>query len=138
MTRLSAEEYRRMLETGEIGGKKKGKHQTRGHVRGEWVELKDGRRFFCRSKFEAHRARLLELMVQGGEIQAFEHEPKVFEFPGIRGRNYSYTPDFKVIRMDGSHYWEETKGWLDQDSKVKLKRMKKYFPEEEVILIRQR
>ena len=132
--RMTLAEYKEFLKA--RSPKKKKGHATRGHVKGQWFEA-DGKRFYCRSKFEYKRARELLLLKRAGEIKDFHHEPEKFWFPQRSGNNH-YTPDFQVIRLDGSHYWEETKGWLDQASKVKIKRFNKYYPDEELILIHQK
>lgn len=54
----------------------------------------------------------------------FEFEPKVFTFPIKRGTK-GYTPDFYLTK---TKEWLEIKGYLDDKSKIKLKRFKKYYP----------
>ena len=56
----------------------------------------------------------------------FEFEPKVFTFPIKRGTK-GYTPD---LYIEETKEWIEIKGYLDDKSKLKLKRFKKYYPEE--------
>lgn len=68
-------------------------------------------------------------------ILDWEHEPKTFWFEGIKRGCVSYLPDFRILRPNGEHYWVEVKGYLDSKSKTKLKRFKRYFPEEELLLI---
>lgn len=55
---------------------------------------------------------------------AWDFEPQTFYFPVKRG-NKSYIPD---IYLKNSCEWIEVKGYLDNDSKIKLKRFKKYNP----------
>ena len=74
-----------------------------------------------RSNWEANFARILNLY----KIQ-FDFEPKVFHFPIKRGTK-SYTPDFFIT---STKEWVEIKGYLDDKSKIKIKRFKKYYPEE--------
>jgi hypothetical protein len=74
-----------------------------------------------RSNWEANTARIMNLY----KIK-FEFEPKVFNFPIKRGTK-SYTPDFFLSE---SEEWMEIKGYLDDKSKLKIKRFKKYYPEE--------
>lgn len=74
-----------------------------------------------RSNWEANFARIMNLY----KIK-FEFEPKVFYFPIKRGTK-SYTPDFFV---PSTNEWIEIKGYLDDKSKIKIKRFKKYYPEE--------
>lgn len=74
-----------------------------------------------RSNWEANIARILNLY----KIK-FEFEPKIFYFPIKRGTK-SYTPDF-FLTSTGE--WMEIKGYLDDKSKIKIKRFKKYYPDE--------
>lgn len=74
-----------------------------------------------RSNWEANFARILNAY----KIK-FEFEPTVFPFPIKKGTK-AYTPDF-FINKDQS--WIELKGYLDDKSKIKLKRFKRYYPKE--------
>lgn len=93
-----------------------------------------GKTFYARSTWEANVAAYLQYLKESGVILDWEHEPKTFWFEGIKRGVCSYLPDFKITYPDGRHLWLEVKGWLDAKSKTKLKRMKKYFPEEQVEL----
>lgn len=59
---------------------------------------------------------------------------KVFLSPGKKGvsrGNISYTPDFLAKCPEGwGESWIEVKGYLDKDSRIKLKRFKRYYPKE--------
>ena len=77
---------------------------------------------YFRSKWEANYARYLNQM----EIN-WEYEPKTFWFEDIRSGTTSYTPDFYLVDSDE---WVEVKGRWDSKSKTKLRRFKKYHPEE--------
>lgn len=74
-----------------------------------------------RSSWEANFVRVLNIY----KID-FKFEPTVFAFPIKRGTK-GYTPDFFFTRDQD---WVEIKGYLDDKSKVKLKRFKRYYPEE--------
>jgi uncharacterized protein DUF1064 len=99
-----------------------------------WRDI-GGKRMYFRSKWEANYARYLEYMKNQGWILEWEHEPKTFWFNGIKRGVVSYLPDFRVLRPNGTHYWVEVKGFMDQRSKTKLARFKRYFPNEEMLLI---
>jgi hypothetical protein len=88
-------------------------------VSGKRVDLGD---VFFRSKTEANFARYLNLI---GE--EWDYEPRDFYFEGIRRGTVSYTPDF-FNKTKGR--WIEVKGWFDSKSITKLKRFKKYYPDE--------
>ena len=40
----------------------------------------------------------------------------------------SYTPDFKIYNWTGTIEYHEVKGYMDNKSKTKVKRMAKYYP----------
>jgi len=90
---------------------------------------------YVRSSWEANYARYLKFLVDKKQILDWEYEPDTFEFVGIKRGARFYTPDFKIFELDGSHVYHEVKGYMDQKSKTKLKRMAKYHPDETVIVI---
>lgn len=93
-----------------------------------------GRRIFFRSSWEYNFALYLEFLKEKNQIKAWEHEPQTFWFEKIKRGTRSYLPDFKVTRLDGTHYWAEVKGYMDAKSKTKIKRFKKYYPKEEIFV----
>jgi hypothetical protein len=86
---------------------------------GKRVDL--GGQFF-RSKTEANFARFLNAI-----NMLWEYESKTFYFDGIKRGCLSYTPDFYCVT---ENRWFEVKGWMDVPSITRLKRFKKYHPEE--------
>lgn len=102
---------------------------------------KGGRRadlnLFVRSSWEANYARYLNFLIKNNEITSWEYEPDTFEFADLRGSASFYTPDFKILKLDGKYEYHEVKGWMDPKSATKLKRMHKYFPEVDLVLIHQ-
>jgi hypothetical protein len=102
-----------------------------------WREF-GGKRCYYRSLWEANYGRYLEFLKSIGDIVEWEHEPDVFWFEGVKRGCVSYLPDFKVTSLDGSISYHEVKGWMDANSKTKLKRMAKYYPNIKLILIRQK
>ena len=78
---------------------------------------------YFRSKTEANIARYYKYI---GEFYIYEY--KEFEFKTIkRGQRY-YKPDFYLPASDS---WVEVKGgYLRPQDKTKLRRFKKYYPEE--------
>lgn len=77
---------------------------------------------FFRSKMEANVARYYRYM---GELYIYEHHE--FEFKEIKRGSRFYKPDFFLAVSD---CWVEVKGWFRKTDKTKLKRFKKYYPEE--------
>lgn len=102
-----------------------------------WREI-GGQRAFFRSAWEANYARYLEWLKQNNKICSWEHEPETFWFLEIKRGSRSYLPDFKVSELNGSISYHEVKGWLTQQGKTKLKRMKKYYPDIKMFLIRKK
>lgn len=105
-----------ILEDDEVITRKKGNayQYTRTGYRKD-IELN------VRSSWEANFVRILNIY----KIE-FKFEPTVFSFPIKRGTK-GYTPDFFFERNDE---WVEIKGYLDDKSKIKLKRFKRYYPDE--------
>lgn len=77
---------------------------------------------FFRSKMEANVARYYRHM---GEWYRYEY--KEFEFREIKRGSRFYKPDFYLVAPDR---WIEVKGWFRKTDKTKIKRFKKYYPEE--------
>lgn len=87
-----------------------------------------------RSSWEVKVADQLENQLVRLQITNWEYEPQTFYFENIKRGTRSYTPDFKVTRLNGTHYWIEVKGYMDQKSKTKIKRFLKYYPEEQLMI----
>jgi hypothetical protein len=98
-------------------------------------QSKIGRRedldIFVRSGWEANCMRLFKSGLT--DWNSPEYEPQTFSFTDHvppKGAALSYTPDFRVKRGKKS-FWVEVKGnWLRGADKTKLKRFKKFYPEE--------
>lgn len=99
-----------------------------------WHKVGDQRCFF-RSKWEHIYAKHLQFLQEKGLISSWLYEPETFWFDKIRRGVCSYKPDFKVLELDGWHYWVEVKGYMDSRSKTKIARMKKYYPKERLLII---
>ncbi|UOF90815.1 hypothetical protein LSG31_00585 [Fodinisporobacter ferrooxydans] len=91
---------------------------------------------YVRSRWEANVARYLNFLKDQKKIYKWEYEPDTFWFEKIKRGTRSYTPDFKIWDTEDSdsYYWE-VKGYMDQKSRTKLDRMKKYFPNVRIELI---
>lgn len=99
-----------------------------------WYESR-GRRYYLKSSWELSYAQYLDSLVEDGKIKEWEYETDTFWFERIKRGVRSYTPDFKVEHLDGKVEYHEVKGYLDAKSKTKLKRMRIYHPDTEMILI---
>ncbi len=93
-----------------------------------------GKRNYYRSRWEANYGRYLQAMKENGDIHGWEHEPKTFWFEKIKRGVRSYLPDFRVDKTPTTHYYVEVKGYWDQRSRTKVKRMAKYYPQEKLIV----
>jgi hypothetical protein len=99
-----------------------------------WLSI-GGRRYYMMSTWERNYARLLQWLLDQGEIRDWDYEPLRFEFSGVRYGNRTYTPDFLVVEKTGEVRWVEIKGWMNAASAVKLKRMSKYFPDQAIDIV---
>ncbi len=102
-----------------------------------WRDI-GGRRKFFRSRWEANYARYLNWLEEKGQILKWEHEPITFWFEGVKRGCVSYLPDFRVTETSGEIVYYEVKGWMDDRSKTKLKRMAKYHPTVKLVVIREK
>jgi hypothetical protein len=99
------------------------------YSRGSQGKRKDLNDIYFRSSWEANYARYLNFLKSKGLIYNWEFEPDTFWFENIKRGVRSYLPDFKVWDFEYSEpYYVEIKGWMDNKSKTKLKRMEKYYP----------
>lgn len=89
---------------------------------------------YFRSSWEANYARYLNLLIAGGAIRSWTFESETFTFPIKRGNTF-YTPDFVVVLPDGNKEYHEVKGYMDDVSRVKIARFKKYNPDLTFVLI---
>jgi hypothetical protein len=85
---------------------------------------------FFRSGWEADIMRYLKHK----GFTDIQYEPETFTYTqfGHKHGTISYVPDFKVLDFikKGESSWIEVKGFLKSTDKVRLRRFKKYFPEE--------
>lgn len=130
------EAYQRLanLENSSEGSKKVVFNNREQKSSSGWREI-DGKKYYFRSKWEANYARYLNFLKANNQIKEWHHEPETFWFLKIKRGVRSYLPDFKVIENDGSHHWIEVKGYYDPKSLTKIKRFKKYYPEERITLV---
>ena len=99
-----------------------------------WHEI-GGIRKYYRSKWESNYAYYLQWLKERGEILDWKHEPKVFWFEGVKRGTVSYLPDFLVTEKNGKEAYHEVKGWMDDRSKTKIRRMAKYHPNVTLIVV---
>lgn len=117
-----------------INGNKQTMNRANASWKAAWREI-GGYKKYYRSRWEANYARYLEWMRLQGLIAGWLHEPDTFWFEGIKRGCMSYLPDFKVKELDGTESYHEVKGWMDDRSKTKIKRMAKYHPTVKLIVV---
>jgi hypothetical protein len=122
---------------GRISGAKATMNRANASWKAGWREV-GGQRVYFRSRWEANYARYLQWLKERGEIYEWEHEPHTFWFEGIKRGCVSYLPDFRVTENSSERVYHEVKGWMDDRSKTKIKRMAKYYPGVKLIVINSR
>lgn len=104
------------------------------HIKAGW-RMVGGIKYYFRSKIEANYARYLQFQKEKGLIKDWLHEPQTFWFLEVKRGVRSYLPDFKAILLNGSHIWYEVKGYYDSKSLTKIKRFRKYYPNEKLEVV---
>ena len=69
------------------------------------------------NKLELAYSQLLEFRRKAGEIDRWDYEPEKLR---LADKTF-YTPDFRVIDLDGAVEFHETKGFMRDDAVVKIK-----------------
>lgn len=91
-------------------------------------KIKIGKRkdlgIFLRSAWEANTARWFK-----SQNKSFMYEPKNFIFDKFKHGTVSYVPDFRIEGPAGYH-WVEVKGMLKGSDKTRIRRFKKFYPQE--------
>ena len=77
------------------------------------------------NKLEARYAAHLEMQRRAGKVIFWRYESVKFR---MADRTW-YTPDFYIMRPDGSIEIHETKGFWEDDARVKIKATAEQFPE---------
>src|ERR1051326_7243550 len=104
-------------------------------------EASNGKTYYTRSGWEHNYCSYLDWLKAQGEIKVWEYEPQRYYFidnsvKPPRALGNGYLPDFKVINNDDSWYLVEIKGRRVRI--IKLKRMKRFYPEIRIELIEQK
>ena len=126
---LRSDEYRQILSD------RMSKQQAENKLRKGYSRGKQGKRAdlddrYFRSAWEANFARYLNFLIEKKQIYKWDYEVDTYWFHEIKRGTRSYTPDFKIWDTPNSEpYYIEVKGWMDQKSITKLKRMAKYYPD---------
>ena len=94
-----------------------------------------GHRLYFRSAWEYRYALYLQYLKKDEKIETWEHEPQTFYFEGIKRGVTNYKPDYRINNFDGTHEWVDVKGYWDAKSLTKVKRFRKYFPQEKLTLV---
>lgn len=130
----SEETRRAMAKTWATGEPQKKQLETNSNKPNGY--FKGGRREdipgYMRSSWEFNFARYLNY-----KGLKWEYEAETFDFTqfGYTKRPFSYLPDFKVTNPDGTFTYYEIKGREKAQDRSKWKRLKKHYPEIELIVI---
>lgn len=119
---------------GAINGAKATMNRANASWKASWREIGGVRKYY-RSRWEANYARYLDSLKIKGDVVKWEHEPETFWFEGIKRGCMSYLPDFKIEFANGRIEYHEVKGWMDDRSITKIKRMAKYHPKVKLVVI---
>jgi hypothetical protein len=100
-----------------------------------WAIIGSKQPIFFRSSWEYYYAIFLEKLKQENKIKEWLHEPKCFWFEKVKRGVRSYLPDFFILHNNGEEEWVETKGYYDNKSQTKMKRMAIYYPNIKIRLV---
>jgi hypothetical protein len=126
----------RQAKSDRMSARMAGHRNERVYSRGKAGRRADLNDQFFRSSWEANYARYLNFLISNGKIYRWEYEADTFWFEAIKRGTRSYTPDFKIwTRADSDPYYVEIKGWMDQKSRTRAARMKKYYPGVRIVLV---
>jgi hypothetical protein len=131
---FNTEEFRQLKSDG-IMDRLRGGYRHEGYSRSNSGKRADLNNMYVRSGWEANYARYLNWCISRGDVTAWKYECKTFFFEAIKRGTRSYTPDFLVKFPDGHEEWHEVKGWMDDKSRVRLNRMRIYFPEVKIVIV---
>jgi len=98
---------------------------TRTAKGGKRPDLND---IYFRSSWEANVFRYIQFLIKNNKVASCAYEPDIYRFENVKRNPISYTPDFRVTYPDGHWEYWEVKGYMDSESRSKLKRMDKFFP----------
>lgn len=88
-----------------------------------------GKKYYFKSSYEIQYACWLEILKLKGKIKDWFYEVDTFWFDGIKRGCVSYKPDFKIVNLQDEISYVEVKGYMDEKSATKIKRMGKYHPD---------
>lgn len=132
---LNQDEYRKQISDRMSELQNRGKFGIRSRCGCGEVYI-DGMRYLFKSSWEYDIALYLNLLKSKGYIDKWEYESEVFKFDydgkGVR----SYKPDF-IIYKRSSKYYIEVKGWEDNKYKIKKDLMEKFYPNVNIIYIKE-
>ena len=104
-----------------------------GHGKREQTEI-DGQRCYFRSRWEANYARYLGFYEPPETLRSGSTSQRHSGLRLPRGCAL-FCPDFRVTENDGRVTYHEVKGWMDDRSVTKIKRMRIYHPSVKLIVI---
>lgn len=97
-----------------------------------------GKKCYFRSKFEYAWAKYLQWLKEQKQIRDWSYEPQLFTFAGEITAPVQYRPDFKIVELNGTEFYQECKGYHDGSTNRKFQRMAKHYPGTVMELVLQR
>ncbi|MCJ7828761.1 MAG: hypothetical protein MUP81_03350 [Dehalococcoidia bacterium] len=96
-----------------------------------WCEADiEGKHYEFRSKQERKLAYYLQLLKEQNYIKSWEYETHTFVYP-----DSSWLVDFTIRNNDNTFEYFEMKGYVEPDTKRKLKLVNKYYPEAQITMV---
>lgn len=131
--RPMSEDHKAALSAALGGRMPKNTNRPFGNVKSGYYDI-NGRKMYFRSKWEANYALYLDWMLKEGSIEKWEYEAKTFFFEAVMRGTRTWKPDFRVTRS-GKIEYHEVKGWATPRFHTQMKRMAKYHPSENIVVI---
>lgn len=109
--------------------------RTYSNIEKGWFTAQSGAKYYLKSGWEMKYAQYLDFLLKNNAISSWEYEPDTFWFEKIKRGVRSYTPDFRITYKDGSVEYHEVKGWMDERSQTKIKRMGIYHKRVKLVVV---
>lgn len=114
--RTPSEETRKKLSLATKKSYKEGKQVYGGTSK--WYDYKNIR---VQGTYELRTCKILDKWKEQGKIKDWEYTNDRVQYIGVDEKKHTYLLDFKVFENNNSFYYLETKGWEDDNDKLKWK-----------------
>ena len=117
--------------------KPKAKRGPYANVNSGWYQI-GGLWTYFRAGWEYKFAVILEHWLYMNVISSWEHEPRFFEFDGVKHGVTRYKPDFCAHWRDNGATWYEVKGRLNSGDLKKIKLFREQYDQETLVIVDQK